>query len=124
MTDSAARLLGPNDPPPFEIFQPEAVSPFLVTCDHASRLFPEALGELGVPAAERETHIAWDIGAAGFAKKLAALLGAPAFLQGYSRLVIDCNRPLAAADSIPRTSGGVDISGNQSLDASSRQARV
>ena len=37
-------------------------------------------------------HIAWDVGARGLALELAALLGAPALLTRFSRLVIDPNR--------------------------------
>jgi predicted N-formylglutamate amidohydrolase len=37
-------------------------------------------------------HIAWDVGAAGVARRLAARLGGPAVLSTFSRLVIDPNR--------------------------------
>jgi predicted N-formylglutamate amidohydrolase len=37
--------------------------------------------------------------------------------------VIDCNRPLAAPDSIATTSGGHDVPGNRELDASQARAR-
>ncbi len=123
MTASAA-LLSHDDPTPFEVFQPSAVSPFLVLCDHAGRAIPRALHSLGVGGEDLETHIAWDIGAAGFAKKLASRLGATVFLQRYSRLVIDCNRPLTAGDSIPETSGGVAIPGNRALNEADRKARA
>ncbi|MCC6306456.1 MAG: N-formylglutamate amidohydrolase [Rhodobacteraceae bacterium] len=66
---------------------------WLVTCDHASNRVPEELGgSLGLPAAEMARHIAWDVGAAGVARRLAARLAGPAVLSTFSRLVIDPNR--------------------------------
>lgn len=67
---------------------------WLVTCDHASNRVPAEVGggTLGLPAAEMARHIAWDVGAAGVARQLAARLGGPAVLSTFSRLVIDPNR--------------------------------
>ena len=50
---------------------------------------------------------------------------APAVLAGYSRLVIDCNRPAGETSSIPRVSDGVEVPGNRVLgeaDSAARQA--
>jgi predicted N-formylglutamate amidohydrolase len=55
---------------------------------------------------------------------LAPMLDAPAVLAGYSRLVIDCNRPPDDPSSIPRESDSIAIPGNVALDAAARQARV
>jgi predicted N-formylglutamate amidohydrolase len=96
----------------------------VIVCDHASNRLPESLGSLGLPAGEIETHIGWDIGAAAVARHLSAMLDAPLVLSGYSRLVIDCNRPPRVASSIPATSGGVAIPGNEGLDAAARDARI
>jgi len=63
------------------------------------------------------THVAWDIGAAGVATRLSTLLDAPLVLQGYSRLVIDCNRPPGAPTSIPALSERTTIPGNRDLKA-------
>jgi predicted N-formylglutamate amidohydrolase len=41
-------LLGPTDPPPFELFNPEGAAPILFVCDHAGRAIPAALGRLGL----------------------------------------------------------------------------
>ena len=79
------------------------------------------------PESELQRHIAWDIGAAGVARRLAQELQSPLFLQRYSRLVIDCNRPLSAPDSIPTKSGGIAIPGNQQvsrLDAAERARTI
>lgn len=85
---------------------------------------PEALGSLGLSRAEIETHIGWDIGAAAVARRLSELLGAALVLSGYSRLVIDCNRPTDVPGSMPAVSGGVTIPGNQDLDTAAREARI
>ena len=54
------------------------------------------LGTLGLHEDELGRHIAWDIGIAGVARRLAAALDATAILQSYSRLAIDVNRPPAS----------------------------
>ncbi|MHB8286182.1 MAG: N-formylglutamate amidohydrolase, partial [Caulobacteraceae bacterium] len=85
-------LLTPADPSPVTVHDADSASPFLIVCDHAGRRVPERLGDLGLPAAEFDRHIAWDIGAAGLSRLLGQRLGACVIEQTYSRLVIDCNR--------------------------------
>jgi predicted N-formylglutamate amidohydrolase len=61
------------------------------------------------------------------ARLLAARLGAFLILQNYSRLVIDCNRPLTSPDSIAVASDGIAIPGNVGLsraDAEQRAAAI
>ena len=103
---------------------PGAAAPFLLIGDHAGREIPRALGDLGLNAADRERHIAWDIGVAGLGARLAEMLGAPFIAQRYSRLVIDCNRDPARSDAIPEISDGSTITGNIGLSAADRRARV
>ena len=117
-------LLGPGDPPPFESLNEEGTSRALVVCDHASCRIPAALGTLGVSGVERTEHIGWDLGAGAVARRLSALLDAPAVLAGYSRLVIDCNRPAAAPDRIPAVSDTVPVPGNAGLDRVAADARI
>jgi predicted N-formylglutamate amidohydrolase len=117
-------LLEPDEPPPCELHNPNGSAPLLIVCDHAGHALPRALGSLGVSAEDLRSHIAWDIGAADVARRLGESLDAPVFLQRYSRLVIDCNRPLAAPDSIPEASGGVEIPGNRGLELEQATARV
>jgi predicted N-formylglutamate amidohydrolase len=88
-----SRLLDLEDPPPFTVINPDGRFPLVLVCDHASNAVPAALKQLGLGQGELARHIAWDIGAAGVTRRLAARLDAPAVLCGYSRLVIDCNRP-------------------------------
>ncbi|HEY8002656.1 MAG TPA: N-formylglutamate amidohydrolase [Phenylobacterium sp.] len=103
---------------------PGAASPFLLLGDHAGREIPAALGDLGLTAAERRRHIAWDIGVAGLGDLLAAALGATFIRQRFSRLVIDCNRDPVRADAIPEVSDGTPIPGNRGLSPAAREARV
>jgi predicted N-formylglutamate amidohydrolase len=117
-------FLTANDPPVFELCHKTGAAPVLLTCDHASRLVPEALGKLGLTDVVLAQHIGWDIGAAAVTRLLAPMLDAPAVLAGYSRLVIDCNRPPDDPSSIPSESDGIAIPGNAALDPAARQARV
>ena len=121
---SDAALLGPDDPPPFEILQPQGRAPLLIICDHASRAIPRVLGRLGLDETVLMRHIGWDIGAAEVTRRLAALLDAPAVLCVYSRLVVDCNRGLGDPTSIPEESDGVHVPGNVGLTPAARVARV
>lgn len=117
-------LLSPDEGPPFEVLERDGPSSFFIVCDHAGRLIPRALGALGLSADELIRHIAWDIGAAGVARRLGAALGAHTVLQRYSRLVIDCNRPLSASDSITARSERTVIPGNQDVGAAAAKARA
>ncbi|MGG5886512.1 N-formylglutamate amidohydrolase [Falsiroseomonas sp. HC035] len=89
----------------------------VLVCEHASNHIPARFDALGLPAAELQRHIAWDLGAAALSRRLSALLDAPLFLSGYSRLLIDCNRPPGVPSSIPLRSEATDIPGNQGLTA-------
>jgi len=117
MSDAGYRgLLAPDEPPPFTIEREHGKSPFILICDHGGRRIPRALGALGVAASDMERHIAWDIGASGVARGLSVRLDAFAVIQTYSRLVIDCNRPLDSSGSIVTRSEATDIPGNVGVD--------
>lgn len=116
--------LAADDPPPFEEVNPEGRAPLLLVCDHASARIPAALGDLGLPAAERERHIGWDIGAAAVTRLLAARFDAPAVLSGYSRLVVDCNRYLSDPSAAPAVSDGTPIPANAALTKAALEARA
>ena len=117
-------LLGAGDPPAFEVVNPDGEAPVVFLCDHASNRVPRAFDGLGLAPAELERHIAWDIGAAALTRRLAAHFDAPAVLAGYSRLVIDCNRPLEDEQSILSLSDGTAIPGNQGLTENDAAARA
>ncbi|MGZ5876610.1 MAG: N-formylglutamate amidohydrolase [Bradyrhizobium sp.] len=116
-------LIAKGDVPPVLEENAGGRSPFLLTSDHYGRAIPRALGDLGLPESELERHIAWDIGIAGVASALAKHLDAHLIAQRYSRLVIDCNRPLGAPGSIPRISEATVIPGNEGLTQEATEAR-
>jgi predicted N-formylglutamate amidohydrolase len=109
------RLLAADEPPPFIEVGRQGRSNFVIVVDHASPRIPRRLNDLGLPASELRRHIAWDIGALGVARQVAAALDAPLVAQNYSRLVIDCNRDPTVAASIPRLSESTEIPGNIDL---------
>ncbi len=104
--------------------RPQGAGRIVLFCDHASNHIPRELHHLGLPAAERARHIAWDIGAAGVTAALSKILDAPAILCNTSRLVIDCNRQLNHADLIPEISDGTMIPGNLNLSKTDRGIRI
>jgi len=121
---AAGALLGPSDPVPFVVHQPQGRSSYVLIADHAGQQVPAGLASLGLPQAELDRHIGWDIGIAGVTVALARLLDAWAITQTYSRLVIDCNRPLASPTLMPETSDRTLVPGNQALSSLQRQQRI
>lgn len=117
-------LLGPDDPPPYTLYAEAGRSRYVLLGDHGGQRIPHALHALGLPQHELDRHIGWDIGIAAVARELSQRLDAFAIVQTYSRLVIDCNRPLSAATSIARVSDGTEIPGNQNLSAADANARA
>jgi predicted N-formylglutamate amidohydrolase len=117
------RLLAADEPPPFIEAGRQGRSNFVIVVDHASPRIPRRLNDLGLPATELRRHIAWDIGALGVARQVAAALDAPLVAQNYSRLVIDCNRDPTVATSIPRSSESTEIPGNIALSDAEITAR-
>jgi predicted N-formylglutamate amidohydrolase len=117
-------LLAPDEPGPARELCDNGLSDFVLTADHAGKLIPRRLGDLGVAASDLERHIAWDIGIAAVTERLSAALDAAAILQTYSRLVIDCNRDPSWASAIPTVSEFTEIPGNANLTEAARAARV
>ena len=117
------RLLAADEPPPATLGNENGASPFLFVVDHAGKLIPRALGDLGFSEAERGRHIAWDIGIAAVAGLVADALDAALIAQTYSRLVIDCNRTPGSETSIPEISELTPIPGNVGLSAAAKMAR-
>lgn len=117
--DGAERL-----PPPVRVVNAQGASPYVLLCEHASRFIPAEYNGLGLGDADLARHIAWDIGAAKVAEALSVALDAPLVMAGYSRLLIDLNRPTGSATSIPEVSETTVIPGNVSLTAEERARRV
>ncbi len=116
-------LLEADEPEAFEVVNRQGGGRAMLVCDHAANRVPRQLGSLGLDAAQLADHIAWDPGAAEVARRLSAHLNAPLVLSGYSRLVIDCNRPLGHPQSIAELSAGVPIPGNLGISAAERERR-
>ena len=117
-------LLGPGDPPPFSVYNETGKAPLLLLCDHASKLVPKALGDLGIPASEVARHIGWDIGGLDAAIELSQVLDAPLVASGYSRLVIDCNRWPGGEGSTPEVSDNTPVPANVGLTKEQIDARA
>ena len=124
MSVPARRLLAAGDPAPVTVRNENGSSPLLIVADHAGKLIPRALGDLGVSEAERARHIGWDIGIAGVVRLLADALDATLVQQNYSRLVIDCNRTPGTETSMPTVSELTPVPGNVGLSEEDKAARV
>lgn len=109
---------------PVTVINPEGRSDWLLVCEHASNQVPVELNQLGLPDSVLDDHMGYDIGASELTQRLAEQLDATAILCNYSRLVIDCNRPLSAPDCIPTVSDGVEIVGNISLSFEQKMWRI
>jgi len=101
----------------FEAIPGALTSGALIICDHASNAVPSGYGTLGLEREALQRHIAYDIGAADVSRALAALIGAPAVLSTYSRLLIDPNRGLDDPTLVMRYSDGAIVPGNAYIDA-------
>ncbi len=104
--------------------RPEAAGEIVLVCEHASKLLPVKLGDLGLDAGALESHIAWDIGALAVARRLSQSLDATLVAQAYSRLAYDCNRPPDSPAAVPEKSEIYVVPGNTGLTGPQHQARV
>ena len=96
----------------------------LVICDHAENTIPDDYHTLGLRHDDLHRHIAFDLGAAGVAARLAEVLGAPAVLSRFSRLLIDPNRGFDDPTLIMQLSDGLVVPGNVALGAADIEARL
>lgn len=109
---------------PAGIERADAPSRFVLVCEHASNAFPAPWGPLGLPEAAQRAHIAWDPGALGVARGLAARLDAPLVHAPVSRLIHDLNRAPDSPGAMPVRSEIWDVPGNTGISAQDRAARV
>lgn len=101
-----------------------SAAPILLLCDHASNAIPADLGDLGLSDADRNRHIAYDVGARGVTLALAEALAAPAILSTFSRLVIDPNRDERDPTVLMRLYDRSIIAGNRHADAAEKERRL
>ena len=116
--------LAAAEPAPFSIQNPESTLPLLLVCDHASRIIPACLGDLGLDPIVRRCHLAWDIGAGALTRALATRLGVTAVFAGYSRLVMDCNRHTTDPSVFLQFGDGVEVPGNLGMSDAEKAARA
>jgi predicted N-formylglutamate amidohydrolase len=109
---------------PYRSVAGDAATGLLILCDHAENSLPEAYGLLGLRQEDLHRHIAYDMGAAGVTERLAEILGAPALLSQFSRLLIDPNRGLDDPTLIMQISDGLIVPGNVGLDESEIASRI
>lgn len=118
------RELALSAPEEFEIHNPRGRRDVLFLCDHASNAIPADLGNLGLPARELNTHIAYDIGAAELTRWLAGEFGSVAILGQWSRLVVDLNRGDDDPTAVAKLSDRRIVPGNAKLDADGVRDRI
>lgn len=114
----------PTDDAPFTFLPGHDAGGLLIIADHASNRLPPPYGDLGLPPAQFERHIAYDIGTEWLVHRLAAFTGAPALLTRFSRLLIDANRGEDDPTLVMRLSDGAIVPGNARVDAAERQRRI
>lgn len=117
-------ILNADEGSPVAVERSEGQSPVLLICEHASKMIPRSLGDLGLSEELRSSHIAWDPGALDVSLFLSQELDACLIHQRFSRLAYDCNRPPEADSAIPKQSETFEIPGNISASAEEKQARV
>jgi predicted N-formylglutamate amidohydrolase len=110
-------------PSPVEILNEHGRSKVVLICEHASNHIPTQYHGLGLSDEDLARHIAWDVGAGALTRQLSESLDAPAFIAGYSRLLIDLNRPRGAPDSIIICSEATDVPGNAAVPQAERDLR-
>ena len=106
------------------VVNPAGTSPVVLVCEHASRFIPGVYNDLGLTGDALHSHAAWDPGALAVAQYMSERLNAPLVASNVSRLVYDCNRPLAATDAIPDQSETITVPGNKGLTVAQRQDRA
>lgn len=112
--------------PAFEIRHPDAKSSILILCDHASNAVPNTVngGTLGLPEADMNRHIAYDVGARGVVEHLSDILDAHAVFSRFSRLVIDPNRGEDDPTLLMKLYDGSIIPGNRDADDAEKERRL
>jgi predicted N-formylglutamate amidohydrolase len=103
---------------------PDGPGPFVFVCDHGSNRIPDGYLSFGFAEDALQTHIAWDPGALGVARRLAVRFDGPLFWPDASRLIIDCNRAPEAKSLIVSESEGRPVPANFGLTEAERARRL
>lgn len=108
----------------FEALEGELDGGLLILVDHASNRMPPEYADLGLPDAELERHIAYDIGAGPLGRVLSERFRAPGLLTQFSRLLIDPNRGEDDPTLVMRISDGAVVPGNADIDGAETARRL
>lgn len=122
--DQCTRHENADWPTPVTLCNERGSSEFVIVCEHASNYIPPSYKNLGLCESDLQRHIAYDLGAAQLAVAMSKRLDAPAFLGGYSRLLVDLNRPPGVPSSMPVLSEYTNIPGNENLQADEIERRL
>lgn len=111
---------------PYHIHGQNRPSRWLISSDHASNHVPSWVngGDLGLPSADMQRHIAFDPGAAGVALALGEALDGPVILSNFSRLVIDPNRGEDDPTLVMKLYDGTIIPANRHADDAEIEKRL
>lgn len=108
----------------FDIVEGDWTGGLLLICDHARNSIPRHYDNLGLSASDMVRHIAYDIGMEALTRRLADILGVPAVLSTFSRLLIDPNRGEDDPTVLMRISDGAVVPGNRYADAAEKERRL
>lgn len=108
----------------FDIVEGNWRGGLLLICDHARNAIPSHYENLGLTASQLARHIAYDIGMEALTRRLAEILGVPAVLSTYSRLLIDPNRGEDDPTVLMRLSDGAVVPGNRFADSAEKERRL
>ncbi len=108
----------------FEILDGNRDRGMVILGDHAMNRLPPHYNQLGLPAAAFERHIAYDIGVEDLCRRLSRMLGVPAVLSCFSRLLIDPNRGEDDPTLIMKISDGAIIPGNHPISDAEWMNRI
>ncbi|MGX5826155.1 N-formylglutamate amidohydrolase [Mesorhizobium sp. 43Arga] len=109
---------------PFDIVEGDRKRGIVLLADHGRRDLPDDYGSLGLPAAEFDRHIAYDIGVEAVTRELAGLLDVPAVIANFSRLLIDPNRGEDDPTLIRQLYDGTVVPGNYPIAPEERERRL
>lgn len=98
--------------------------PLVLSCEHASNELPAPWRWPDADARLVDDHWAWDPGAAALTTALAARLGVPAVLAGFTRLLVDPNRPLDSETLFRTHADGEPVRINAAIDDAERERRI
>lgn len=110
-----------GDPPPVQTYLSK--HRLVLSAEHAGRETPKALGDLGIPLADQQRHVWYDIGMDRIPHLLRTKLGCSLVHSTYSRLVLDANRWPGDPTAIPTESDDVKVPANHDLDHAEIAAR-